>query len=467
MLLKNKPLQNFSRPAPAKTRKEETEMNRVQHSVTLQTDLCRGCTHCIKHCPTEAIRVRNGKAVIKDERCIDCGECIRICPYQAKRAIFDKLEKFDNYKYKIALPAPALYGQFDKLDDIDYIVSGLLRCGFDEVYEVARAAELVSGYTRQYMSKEGIKKPVISSACPALVRLISVRFPSLIDNLLPILPPVEYAARMAKEEAKRNHPDLSDDDICALFISPCPAKVSYARTPLGTEKSAIDGVLAISDVYFMLVPVMNKITNPTTSSRTGIIGIGWAGSGGESSALMNDRYLAADGIENIIHVLDEIEKENIRGLEFIELNSCNGGCVGGALNVENPYIAKARLQALRRYLPVSMNRVPPSDGGVVPSNILWDSSVNYSPVMRLDADRNEAMRKMTEIQQLRETFCDLDCGSCGAPTCQALAEDIVNGEATPDDCIINLRKRAERNDIEARDAKTPDEIETQEQGTKI
>ena len=123
-------------------------MNGVHHSVTLQTDLCKGCTHCIKRCPTEAIRVRDGKAVIKNERCIDCGECIRICPYQAKRAMYDPLDKFDNYKYKIALPAPALYGQFDKLDDIDYIISGLYRCGFDDVFEVARAAEMVSEYTR-------------------------------------------------------------------------------------------------------------------------------------------------------------------------------------------------------------------------------------------------------------------------------------------------------------------------------
>lgn len=416
-------------------------MNGVQHSVTLQSELCKGCTHCIKHCPTEAIRVRDGRAVIKSERCIDCGECIRICPYQAKRAIYDKIEKFSDYKYKIALPAPALYGQFDKLDDIDYIISGLYRCGFDDVFEVARAAELVSEYTRLYMRREDIKRPVISSACPAVVRLISVRFPSLLDNIMPILPPVELAARMAKEEAKKKHPDLSEGDICALFISPCPAKVSYSRMPLGVSESAIDGVLSISDIYFMLVSEMNKISTPTASARTGIIGISWAGTGGESTSLMNDRYLAADGIENAIHVLDEIEKENIRGLDFVELNACSGGCVGGALNVENPYIAKARLQTLRRYLPVSLNHIPQEtlrEG--IPESVLWDSKVEYSPVMRLDPDRAEAMKKMAQIKQIRETLCDLDCGSCGAPSCQALAEDIVNGEASEEDCIINLRQ---------------------------
>ena len=414
-------------------------MSGIHHSVTLQTELCKGCTHCIKRCPTEAIRVRNGKAIIKSERCIDCGECIRMCPYQAKRAIHDKLSKFKDYKYKIALPAPALYGQFDHLDDIDYIISGLYRCGFDKVYEVACAAEYVSELTRQYMKNNKAKRPIISSACPAIVRLISVRFPSLLENVLPIMPPVEIAARMAKKEALRQHPELSEDDICVLFISPCPAKVSYAKNPIGTEKSAVDGVLAINEVYFMLVSEMTKMENPTISSQSGIIGISWAGSGGESSALMNDHYLAADGIENVIHVLDEIEKENFRELEFVELNACPGGCVGGTLTVENAYIAKARLQSLRRYLPVSLNHIDLQ--GTVPEGVIWDAVVNYSPVLRLHADRMEAMKKMAQIQKIHETLCDLDCGSCGAPTCQALAEDIVNGEATTDDCIIKLRQK--------------------------
>ena len=421
-------------------------MTKIKHSVTLQSELCMGCTHCIKRCPTEAIRVRDGKAVIKEERCIDCGECIRICPNHAKRAKYDKLEKFSNYKYKIALPAPALYGQFDKLTDIDYIISGLYECGFDDVFEVAKAAEIVSEYTRNYMKRKDIVKPVISSACPVIVRLISVRFPSLIDNVMPILPPIEVAARMAKKEALEKHPELKEEDVCAIFISPCPAKVSYSRMPIGTEKSAVDGVMAISDIYFPLVAAMNDMDNPDKSTQSGLIGVSWAGSGGESSALLNDKYLAADGIENCIHVLDEIEKENFIGLEFVELNSCNGGCVGGTLTVENPYIAKARLQSLRRYLPVSLNRIDHSgESTELPDDIKWDSEISYQNVSRLDLNRVEAFKKMAKIQSIKESLCSLDCGSCGAPTCLALAEDIVRGDAKIEDCIIRLKKISDQN----------------------
>ena len=121
------------------------------HSVTLDEKSCVGCTNCIKRCPTEAIRVRDGKAVITSERCIDCGECIRICPHHAKKARFDHLDSIEKFKYKIALPAPTLYGQFNNLDDMDYVLTGLKKLGFDEVFEVASAAELVSEVTRKLM----------------------------------------------------------------------------------------------------------------------------------------------------------------------------------------------------------------------------------------------------------------------------------------------------------------------------
>ena len=79
------------------------------HSVTLDAKRCRGCITCVKRCPTEAIRVKNGKATIIKERCIDCGECIRVCPHRAKKAVFDKLSLLDEFEYNVALPAPALY----------------------------------------------------------------------------------------------------------------------------------------------------------------------------------------------------------------------------------------------------------------------------------------------------------------------------------------------------------------------
>ena len=137
-------------------------MEQYFHSVTLDKDKCKGCTNCIKHCPTEAIRVRNNKAIIIKERCIDCGECIRVCPYHAKKAVTDPLDSIKNFKYKIALPAPTLYGQFGPNYSRERIVNALKQVGFDYVFEVARAAEIVTHASELYLKNEDIKKPVIS-----------------------------------------------------------------------------------------------------------------------------------------------------------------------------------------------------------------------------------------------------------------------------------------------------------------
>lgn len=405
------------------------------HSVSLDVSKCTGCTNCVKRCPTEAIRVKDGRAVIESKKCIDCGECIRVCPRKAKKASSDSFDMINNYKYKIALPAPALYGQFDHLEDVDYVLNGLLGCGFDKVFEVARAAELVTEYTREYLKKPDIPKPIISSACPAVVRLISVRFPSLCDNVLPILAPVEYAARIAKTQALEEHPELKEEDIGAFFISPCPAKVTYVRQPIGVEKSAIDGVISIKEMYFKLVPVMNKIKRPEAMSQSGRIGISWAGSGGEASALYNSQYIAADGIENVIKVLEEIENKSFGRLEFVELNACHGGCVGGCLNVENGYIARARLHILRRYLPVSAVDTAQENRKHF-GKYKWKTPLAQSHVLRLDEDMGEAMRKMAKIREIEQTLKGIDCAACGAPSCHALAEDIVQGRATLRNCVF-------------------------------
>ena len=413
-------------------------MKSYTHSVCLDVSKCNGCTTCLKHCPTEAIRIRDKHAVIDADRCIDCGQCIRVCPNQAKKANYQKLEAMDRFRWKIALPAPSLYGQFENLDDVDYVLQGLLDIGFDDVFEVSAAAELVSAYTRRYIHKDGIKKPIISSACPAIVRLIALRFPSLYDNILPMLPPMEIAAQLARDRAKADHPELSDKDIGVCFISPCPAKVSYVAQGFGSRESGIDVVVSMQDVYFALINVMKKDKVPTPASHSGMIGISWATSGGESSAVFNESYLAADGIRNVIAVLDEIETGKLPQLEFIELNACDGGCVGGVLAVENPYIARTRLQSLRRYLPVSQNFLGEDENNTVPDDVMFSDKPQCRPITRLADSMVESMRRMSEIRRLLADLPGLDCGSCGAPTCRAFAEDVVKGEAAPEGCVIRL-----------------------------
>ena len=419
-----------------------------QHSVTLDVVKCKGCTHCLKRCPTEAIRIRDGHAVINANRCIDCGECIRLCPHKAKKASFDKIASMPTDKYKIALPAPTLFGQFVNLDDPDYLIDGLLKIGFDDVYEVGRAAELVTEYTRRYLKRDDIQLPAISSACPVVVRLVSLRFPTLVNNLVPILPPMEIAGMLAREKAKKEHPELKDEDICTVFISPCPAKVSYAKNNLCGEKSHVDMVVSLSDIYFELLGVLKKVNTPENASQTGMVGLSWASSGGEASSLLNDHYLAADGIENVIKVLEDIEIESHPNLTFVELNACAGGCVGGVMSVENPYIARVRLRNIKRYLPVTMNHPLPDDPekNIPDRYFLEETDDEYGHVSRYVENRKDAIKMMQDVEKVFATLPELDCGSCGSPTCRAFAEDVVKGNASYEDCIAVMREKLHRAD---------------------
>ncbi len=410
--------------------------NSYFHSVKLDEDLCRGCTSCIKRCPTEAIRVREGRAKIIAERCIDCGECIRICPQHAKLAITDPLECLKKYKYPVALPAPSLYGQFGSKVTVNQIIEGLLEIGFCQVKEVAYGAELVSRATVDFLRQNRFPKPAISSACPAVLRLVQVKFPELINNLVPINSPMETAAIVARSEMEKE--GFPPDEVGIFFISPCAAKVTAVKNPIGTGVSAVDGVIGISELFGPLSKAINNIKKvPNLQKSTGD-GIGWAMTGGEGRLLSDILYLAVDGIANVSKVFEEAVMGKLKGVEFIEGLACVGGCVGGPLTVVNPFVAKARIQSLVQENPGKKIELP-----LYPDwrDLLWRDKVTPRGVLRLDEDMGVAIQKMEAMECITRELPGLDCGSCGAPTCCALAEDIVQGQADEVDCVFKLREK--------------------------
>ncbi|MBN2853271.1 MAG: 4Fe-4S binding protein [Clostridia bacterium] len=412
-------------------------MEEFINSVTLDKDKCKGCTNCIKTCPTEAIRVRNGKAYIIKERCIDCGECIRVCPHHAKKAVADKLEMIGNYQKAIALPAPSFYGQFPSEYSRKKLLIALKNIGFDGVFEVAAGAELVSAETEKRLQTENFKKPMISSACPAVVRLIQMRFPGLIDNILKLESPMQISAVMARKLFSEKF-GISENELGIFFISPCAAKVTAVKSPIGIKKSAVNGVIPISEIYGL---VHESLKNTEDDNQTNIfssdIGVGWAGSGGESNALSSGKTLAVDGIQNIIKVFEQIENDKIENVVFIEALSCPEGCLGGPLAVENRYVAKSRLKQHMEEAKSEKAQIKP----VLSKAITWSEPIFPSSVLKLDDDVMIALGKIEQIEKIEKDLPGLDCGACGAPNCKALAEDIVRGIAKETDCVFKLRER--------------------------
>lgn len=413
-------------------------MAKYFHSVTLDESKCRGCTNCIKGCPTEAIRVRQEKARIINERCIDCGECIRICPYHAKKAITDDLSCIFDFKHKIAIPAPTLYSQFAPEYTRNMLLNALKKIGFDDVYEVARGAEFVTEATKKLLADKSIKKPLISSACPAVVRLIQVRFPNLIDHLVKLESPMEVAAKIAKKKAA-SEKQINLSDIGVFFITPCAAKATSVKAPYESKKSSVDGVISIKDIYLKMLACLDRLKEQEQLLQAGYEGIRWANSGGEGLAIGTDKFLAVDGIHNVITILEAVENEKIMGVDFIEALSCTGGCLGGPLNVENVYVAKTRI---KKHVD-DAKAMDKSDllQDTYNDNIDWTEEIEYTPVMKLDDDFGKAMKKLEDLEKINDGLPGLDCGACGAPNCRALAEDIVRGMAQETDCIFKLREK--------------------------
>lgn len=411
--------------------------NKFFHSVYLNGNLCKGCINCIKRCPTQAIRVQHGVARIIKEFCTDCGECVRICPQHARKTRHDNISILKDYKYTVAIPAPSLYAQFNNITDVNIILTALTMIGFDDVYESSAASEILTEETKKYVTGHPEKWPIINTACPTVVRLIRVRFPNLLHQMLPLQSPVEVAAMCARRIAMKKT-GLPSEDIGIVYIAPCPSKMTSIKAPIGIQKSEIDGVLAIKDIYPLLLATMpDAQRNTKMLSHSGATGVSWAISGGEAEGLLSDSYIAVHGIEHVIKILEDLEDEKlVSNVKFIELNACSPGCLGGVENVENPFVARTKLKQLCKTLPVCAQHTDdfPSD-----VDLYLTEEIEFEPVFRLGNNMLESMERLTAVEDLVGQLAGLDCGSCGAPTCRALAEDIVRGTAQLEDCIYRLR----------------------------
>jgi iron only hydrogenase large subunit-like protein len=330
------------------------------------------------------------------------------------------------YRYKIALPCPSIYGQFNNLDNVNYILNGLYAMGFDHVEEVSVGCEYVAEATRAYLTRPDIEKPVINSSCPALIKLLQLRFEPLLANLLPAKAPEEVTATLALKHAYAL--GYKREDIGVFVISPCSAKMeAFAGHP------DIDGVLAMSEVYFPLVAAMNAEKDATARAACGRVGLNWSVSGGEAAAVgTQGQYLAADGIENVMSVLNALDHGQLSNVEYMELRLCPSGCTGGVLNPENPFLAAARIRALKYTRPITLNYMTREECEAL-------TCVSAYPPLRvftLSTDRAEAMRKLATLSDILAALPGIDCGSCGAPSCRAFAEDVVNGKAEGSRCKI-------------------------------
>ena len=422
------------------------------HSIRFDAGACHGCMACMRVCPTQAIRVRRGSAAMLEDRCIDCGECIKVCPKGAVVPLTASpagLGQYD-FDYTVAIPSPALYTQFDGDVTPGTILQALRNRGFNGAATLSWAGGAVTHAIELFLAGYDGPVPLISSFCPSVVRLVQVKYPELVDQLLPILSPREVAAREAKLKAAADT-GLPLDRIHAVYVTPCPAKMVSIVDHPGMDASYIDSAVGISDLFPLLAPAVREVQAsgaavPETETSAGL---GWAFSVNLPSTLSEEHTLSVWGLPNVLRILDDIDKGQLHRYTFVECHACFEGCVSGALTVENPYVARARALRLQRLLP-QRDVTDADEIRARHERGEFRTTVPFAvrPPQPLGRDIVTAIAKMQERDCIADRLPGIDCGACGAPTCTAFAEDVVLGAAEHADCVFvqqdQLRDRIAR-----------------------
>lgn len=421
------------------------------HALTFREDICIGCSHCMSACPTEAIRVKSGKARLIDERCVDCGECYRVCPVGAISVDQNNLDEIENYKYRIALVPAVFSGQFPDNITIEEIIQAIYDLGFTEVYEVEHSVDFIVEEYNTYLKKEH-ERPFISTFCPAVVRLIQVKFPTLIPNLILLKAPLDYTALFARK--KLIDQGVDPKDIGVFYITPCAAKIVAIKKPLGEEKSAIDGAINMDYMFNKAFRIIkngvssksNKLKKPLSKPS-----ICWSLTTGETNNFQNVRALAIDEISNVIEFLEKVENDELDGIDFLELRACDESCAGGILCPSNRFLTVEKLRKRGNKCEEKHQIAKPINEAEffqIADYLRENSLVQPIPpksIMKLDDNVVEAMSKMKRMYEINKVLPQVDCGICGNPSCQSFAEDIVQNKADIKQCVF-VQKILEQNE---------------------
>ncbi|MBE6343540.1 MAG: 4Fe-4S dicluster domain-containing protein [Lentimicrobiaceae bacterium] len=420
------------------------------HALQVNESQCTGCSRCMKVCPTEAIRIREGIAQISESRCIDCGKCFKVCPSKAVYIKQDDFESIFNFPCRVALIPAVFLGQFPNDISVSRIYAILKEIGFTHVFETESTNPIYTHAKNKYLHEHSDNIPLISTFCPAIVRLIQVKFPGLTDNLIPIKAPIDITAMYVRSKFKKEG-KYKDDEVGVFYITPCAAKIAAVKSPVGEEKSNVDGVINMDALYNR---VWKKIKEQGSGYKEVKLPIAQLSSDSILMSLTNGERrlssarhsLAIDEIDNVIEFLEKVENDEIEGVEFLELRACDQSCPGGNLTCNNRFLTCEKMFARAHYVAGKERSGERTRESELENekeylyNNIEVGAIEPRSMLSLDTDIAKALEKMDRINSLRKTLPQIDCCICGAPTCDAFAEDVVCQRAEEKDCIFLQKK---------------------------
>ena len=360
-------------------------------SLSTVPEVCRDCRHCLVACPTAAMRVRDGRPSVLHHLCVDCTCCIAACAPEAL-TLLDAAGPLEGAGV-LAVPPALLAGFGDH--PAATVLAELLALGFDEVVSAHGYEDALRREVLDLAATSALPEPVISPVCPAAVNLIELKFPALVGHIAPLASPWEALQR-----------DLDGRE--ATYVVSCPSQrsVLLAQQPTDQRRTVTPR------------RVREAVLPRLTARREG------AGERAEApwpQAAGADDLLVVDGVAHVVAVLEQLEDGVLSGVSAVEPYLCDGGCFGSPLLAEDARVAAWRWAAAAGL-----------DGGG--SSVARARPFRPRPGVRLDDDMAEAIRKLGLLDAETRALPGKDCGVCGAPTCAALAEDIVMSRSTRAAC---------------------------------
>ena len=391
---------------------------------------CRDCYKCLRSCPVKAIKVENHQAKIITEKCILCGTCIAVCPQDAKVVHGEKEEVkklLSSGGEVIASVAPSFISSFEKAGNFKRFRAALEKLGFSYAEETAVGANAVTNeYSR--LLRTGKYENFITSACPAINRMIQIYYPKALKYLAPVASPMVAHARMLKER----YPQAK-----IVFIGPCIAKKRE-----GAESGIIDNVLTFEELDSLfaeksvdLSVIEAESEDYNNKARYYPISRGIIKSFVELPE--GYEYLAVDGVNRSFEVLEDIE--SLSGL-FIEINCCEYACINGPCALTREGGALKANEKVRKFARNATEKSKP----VVVEAVGISLEEERKPITVYQTMPGEREIRAILARTGKLTVEDeLNCGACGYSTCREKAIAVANGYADIDMCIPYMRKRAE------------------------
>lgn len=397
---------------------------------------CKDCYKCIKHCPVNAISYSDNRVCIDFDKCILDGTCVNVCPQKAKKvktSLPELKEALKNGEKVIASIAPSFYAYYD-FDKTGCILSFLKSQGIFRVEQTSQFAKINAIKHYEYMKIT--KLPVISTACPVIVKLIENFYPDLIN----LLAPVDSPMVLHSKEIKENYPDSK-----VVFIGPCLAKKNEA------EENGIEYALSfneleewMNDENFSFDKVTPEFFNDDYIYETSTYPL--EGSlltlCGADKELSKDEMISLSGLEEIMEFLKYLRGKSNVQYKMIEMLACKNGCINGPLKPSS--YCDANYFEIEEKFNKEINMFEKKDQKIL--------NINKYPLSRRFANHYEEEIMPTE-EQIRATLRsmekytkedEINCGACGYKSCRDKAIAVIQGKAEKEMCIPYMKNRAEK-----------------------